>query len=518
LRFIVVALFFLINLYGQSDSELLTRAQKYLKSASKTDQVRAYNDYKNLYLRAIMDDNYELRLSALDGIVKSGNKLKIDVEKYENELKNAATNKKVVQKVVPKVEETPKQAVVLKELPKKELPKKIAEEPKKILASATETSYTTSRAQEIEAPKKSNKKKIQVTSSHKLKSIRWQESRLLLNFDKELTQNQVNYFTLHEPKKSRYRYIFDIHASMLSKAQNLRKSNIDKIKIAQFDQDTLRLVIENSQKIDVSFKRDGSSLVINTALNEKRPTVSAPATIATSRDIQPRRKAIDRHKVIVIDPGHGGKDPGAVGYKKYREKVVVLDISKKLKAILESRGYRVYLTRDRDKFLTLRERSIYANKRHADLFVSIHANAVEKKNAHKAYGIECYFLDKSRSNRAKNVAAKENSADLSGLNFYAKESFLNTLSSHNIIASNKLAIDLQGNMLKILRKSYRDIKDGGVRPAPFWVLVGAQMPAVLVEVGFISHSMEAERLVNRSYQEKLALGLANGIENYFINN
>jgi len=134
------------------------------------------------------------------------------------------------------------------------------------------------------------------------------------------------------------------------------------------------------------------------------------------------------------------------------------------------------------------------------------------------HGIECYFLSKSRTNRAKKVAEKENSADISDMNFYGKESFLNTLGSHNIVASNKLAIDLQRSMLARLKKSYQDIYDGGVREGPFWVLVGAQMPSVLVEVGFITHPKEARRLVNNRYQKKLAIGLANGIERYFLNN
>ena len=103
------------------------------------------------------------------------------------------------------------------------------------------------------------------------------------------------------------------------------------------------------------------------------------------------------------------------------------------------------------------------------------------------------------------------------MNFYGKESFLNTLNSHNIIAANKLAIDLQRSALLSLKKRYKYIKDAGVREGPFWVLVGAQMPAVLVEVGFITNPREARRLVNRTYQKTLAKGLANGVERYFIN-
>jgi len=461
LRFFLLTLLLVVSLYGQSDAELLKRAALFLKSSSKTDQFRAYNDYKNLYLRALMDNDDKLRSSALHGIVKSGGKLHIDVSQYAEEL----------EKMTPK------------------------------------TSYNPPKSKSIS--KKKSSKKIKIKSSHKLKSIRWKGNRLVLKFDKKLQNNQVNYFTLYDSKKKRYKYVFDIHASMLTQSQTLRKSGIDRIKIAQFNPTTLRLVIENSSKLSVRFKKETTTLVVNidgVSVSKKSSTTSA---------LSPKR--LDRNKIIVLDAGHGGKDPGAVGYKRYREKIVVLQIAKELKEILKSRGYKVYMTRENDKFIKLRNRTQYANRKNADLFISIHANAVGKKSAKKAYGIECYFLDKSRSSRAKKVAAQENSADMSEMDFYGKESFLHTLNSHNIIAANKLAIDLQRGMLSSLRKSYKKIKDGGVRPAPFWVLVGAQMPAVLVEVGFITNPMEAKRLVKRNYQKKLALGLANGVERYFLN-
>lgn len=462
LRFVFLALFLLSSLFAQSDSELLKRANSLLNSPNKSDQFRAYNDYKSLYLRALMDQDEKLHLSALQGIVQSGTKLRIDVSQYSQELS----------------------------------------------AMPQKSSYKAPKPQEIKTTKKAQN--IKLISSHKLTSIEWRESQLVLMFDKRLKSNQVNYFTLYDPKKKSYRYVFDIHASMLSESQSLRKSGVEKIRLAQFDPNTLRLVFENSQKLNIRFKKEGSSLIINVG--------DSGTQKATSTKTKGAPKRVERNKVIVIDPGHGGKDPGAVGYKGYREKIVVMQISKELKSILESRGYRVYLTRGGDKFLKLRERTGFANRKKADLFISIHANAVGKKDAAKVHGIECYYLDKSRSNRAKKVAALENSADMSEMDFYGKESFLHTLSSHNIIASNKLAIDLQGGMLNSLRKSYKNVKDGGVRPAPFWVLVGAQMPSVLVEVGFITHPTEASRLVNRDYQKKIALGLANGVERYFLNN
>lgn len=465
LRFFTLILLLATLLEAVSDKELLKRADSFMKTDTKTDQFRAYNDYKNLYLRSLMIEDEKLRLSALEGILKSGTALRIDVSQYEDELKKS---------------------------------KKTA-------------SYKAPTQSRVKKVKKSED--IKIKSSHKLKSIRWRDGRLVLRFDKKLRDNQVNYFRLYDSEKKLNKYVFDVHASMLTRSQNLQKKDIDNIKLAQFNPYTLRLVIENRAKVKVSFKKSENELIIYLR-SAKKATAKAAPKAEKSRV----SSSINRDKIIVIDPGHGGKDPGAVGYKKYREKVVVLQIAKELRRILKSRGYRVYMTRSDDKFVKLRERTQYANRKNADLFISIHANAVAKKSAHKAYGIESYFLDKSRSSRAKKVAAQENSADMSEMDFYGKESFLNTLNSHNIVAANKLAIDLQRGVLGSLQKRYKDIKGAGVKSAPFWVLVGAQMPAVLVEVGFITHPMEAKRLVNRTYQKRLAKGMADGVERYFLNN
>jgi N-acetylmuramoyl-L-alanine amidase len=177
------------------------------------------------------------------------------------------------------------------------------------------------------------------------------------------------------------------------------------------------------------------------------------------------------------------------------------------------------MTRSNDSFIKLRNRTKFANKKNADLFISIHANSIPKtSNIHKAYGIECYFLSTARSGRAKNVAAKENSSDIKDLDYYGKQNFLSIMNNGKIVASHKLAIDLQRSMMSQMRKKYNKIKDGGVREGPFWVLVGAQMPAVLVEIGFISNPMEAKRMVSNQYQDNLAKGLADGIERYFSKN
>jgi len=456
--FISFFLFLTVSLFAEG-SGTLHHANKLVNSSKKSDIFRAYNDYKNLYLEALMNNDESLRLGALKGIVKSANKLHIDVENYEKELAR-------VKKYIPK---------------KKPLLK--------------EKKYYT--------PIKNTPKKDLHVSSIKLHAIHWKSSKLLCSFTKVLRHNQVNYFSLYDRKLKKYKYVFDIHASMASKPQKLYKKGVDSIELLQYKPDTLRLIILNHTKLKVHFSLQVKQLIIS---------------MQQSKKVKKYNTLYNPKKTIVIDAGHGGKDPGAIGYKHYREKVVVLHIAKDLQKILKQRGYKVYMTRSGDYFIKLRNRTKFANRKKADLFISIHANAVGKRRASKAEGVECYFLDKSRSSRAKKVAAQENLADMTEMDYYGKELFLSTLNSHNIVASNKLAIDLQRGVLARLRKSYRNVKDSGVRPAPFWVLVGAQMPAVLVEVGFITHPKEAKRLVSKSYQQKMAEGLANGIERYFINN
>ena len=448
-RFLLVLSVFIVSLYGLSDLETLKKADKLIKSTIKSNNFRAYNDYKNIYLRSVMQNDKKLRIRSLKGIINSGNKLHIDISRYKKELSKA-------------------------------LPK----------------SYK-------------KHKKVHISKSTRLKSAKIIGDRLTLTFDKILSKNQVNYFKIYDAKKRRYRYVFDVHA-ILTKNYKLRKKDINRIRIAQYNLKTIRIVIEDSKKVKINFIRKNKSLLIDINAKKKK----------ASKNIAKRHipKRADRDKIIVIDPGHGGKDPGAIGYKKYREKIVVFKIARHLKNILNNRGYKVYMTRYRDKFIKLKNRTGYANKKKADIFVSIHANAVPRKNAKKAQGIETYFLSPSRSKRAEKVAAKENSADIGDMNFYGKKSFLNVLNSRKIIASNKLAIDLQRGMLGALNKKYKNVVDGGVREGPFWVLVGAQMPAVLVEVGFVSHPYEAKRLVDDKYRKIMALGLADGIERYFANN
>lgn len=213
---------------------------------------------------------------------------------------------------------------------------------------------------------------------------------------------------------------------------------------------------------------------------------------------------------IVIDPGHGGKDPGAIGHG-LKEKDIVLRLSKKLKkALEESRGYEVMLTREDDRYLPLEERTAIANGNNADLFVSVHINAHPLSSVH---GVETYFLNLSSNKEAMRVAALENAT--SELHMSDLEDVLaDIMKNSKIEESTKLAQNVHSTIIAGLNDSGYPLKDLGVKQAPFYVLIGAEMPAILLEVAFISNPDEARKLTNDKFLESFADRVAQGIETY----
>lgn len=411
-----------------------------------------------------MNDDEELCKTCLSGLIKTGKKLHIDVIDYEDALKRR--NLKKTSKPIPK--------------------------------QAEKTTYKkTTQKTETTPPS--------IASKNRLKSIRWKDSqRLVLIFTRTIRKSELNSFALNDTKNNKYKKIYDINAVLTEKAMQLTHTSVSKIRLAQFDQNTLRIVFENDAIIKQQYKIEKNELTIKMS--------------SVNRELSyiPLKQNLSK-KIIVIDPGHGGKDAGAVGHKRYREKVVVLQLSKKLRDILLKRGYTVYMTRNSDNFVELRQRTHFANKKKADLFLSIHANSVPKKNWKKAQGIETYFLSTNNSARAKRVAAVEN-VDVGKMDKGGMNDALHLMNREKIFASNKLAIDMQQNMLASLREKYGNIKGNGVRSGPFWVLVGAQMPAVLIELGFISHPKEAVNMIDHRYQKTQAIGIANGVDRYFAKN
>ncbi|WP_120949089.1 N-acetylmuramoyl-L-alanine amidase family protein [Helicobacter pylori] len=242
-----------------------------------------------------------------------------------------------------------------------------------------------------------------------------------------------------------------------------------------------------------------------------------PIFIAEKNDafIKTKRK---KHKKIVLDAGHGGKDCGAMSANLVCEKDIVLEVVKFLYKELKKRGYSVLLTRDKDIYIDLVARTELANRKSADLFISVHANSIPKRSTSNAHGIETYFLSTARSERARKVAEQENKDDVNLMDYFSKSLFLNSLNTQRLIVSNKLAIDVQYGMLQSVRKNYPDVVDGGVREGPFWVLAGALMPSILIEIGYNSHAIESKRIQSKPYQKILAKGIADGIDSFFSKN
>jgi N-acetylmuramoyl-L-alanine amidase len=193
---------------------------------------------------------------------------------------------------------------------------------------------------------------------------------------------------------------------------------------------------------------------------------------------------------IVIDPGHGGKDPGSEIEEAYKEKNITLEIAKRLARRLRKEiGCEVFLTRNKDAFLSLEQRTAIANMEKADLFVSLHVNAHKDSRIN---GLETYFLNMATDQQAVLVAARENATsekNISDLQTILNDLMMNT----KIRESNRLAYQVQKGMVESTSKRYRGIRNLGVKQAPFYVLIGAQMPAILVEVGFLSNRTERKK-------------------------
>ena len=213
-------------------------------------------------------------------------------------------------------------------------------------------------------------------------------------------------------------------------------------------------------------------------------------------------------RTVVIDAGHGGRDPGAMHHGVV-EKDVNLDVAKRLGDILTKRGYTVKYTRDRNKWLSLGERVRLGKRSKGDLFVSIHVNACENP---KASGFETYILDFARTSSASRLAAIENanSGRLGDMDNVLTE----ILRGARTAESRRLADHIQGSTLKHLQRQGYKVQNGGVKGAPFFVLVGSSMPSVLVEIGYCSNRAEASRLKNQKYRQQMAQGIANGIVSY----
>ena len=213
---------------------------------------------------------------------------------------------------------------------------------------------------------------------------------------------------------------------------------------------------------------------------------------------------------IVLDPGHGGKDPGASGLYALVEKKIALDISRSIAIVLRKQlppGNKIILTRNRDRFIKLANRTSFANQQGADIFISIHINSSPNR---KTNGIETYLLAEATNDRSLKLAARESGTTVARMDDL--KIILNDLwFRHKVDESQQLAIDVQGETVSALRRRYAGIKDLGVKRGPFYVLFGATMPSILIEMAFLTNRVEARRLNKKEYRQVLSNGVARGI-------
>lgn len=349
-------------------------------------------------------------------------------------------------------------------------------------------------------------KKIPKKISYEISSVYTQENQIIINFERDVTKSDVKFFELNYTNINKD--IYDIVGNFKdAEPTKLKINGVDRIYISQYKPNVLRINFSHKTNLKTTYE-----------IIENQMVITVHGLKDNKVDLQTALFQFRQSKVIVLDAGHGGKDPGAVGYKKLREKDIVLKVNNDLAKELKKRGYKVYSTRYKDTFLSLKSRTQYANTKSANVFISIHVNAVAKSKAKDTFGIETYFLSPARSERAKRVAALENKSEIRSMDAASKDMFLMMTNQSKITASHKLSIDIHRNMLYNLKKKYNDTVDHGVREGPFWVLLGAQMPSILIELGYITHPKEALRLNDSTYQKLLVDGIANGIDEYFRNN
>ena len=349
-------------------------------------------------------------------------------------------------------------------------------------------------------------------------------TRVILTLDKEATYI-YKALAKNQAQKKPPRFYIDIKNSVLPKEfkKKIVSNNgiIKKLRIAQFNPQTTRLVIDlytltetkvfatklgKEHKIIIDILGNSESPQLNAILDELKQDNKKNSNINLAEAFGLKVKR------IIIDPGHGGKDPGAVGNKQYYEKKIVLKLALMLKKELKKALPKIdiLLTRETDKFISLEKRTAFANSKKGDLFISLHCNALENT---KVRGIETYYLSLTKNQTALNLAARENSSSLK--NISDLQAILNDLINQTKVPeSKKLAQIVQKNLIQELKKKYSP-KSLGVKKAPFLVLVGSQMPSILVEVGFVTNKNERALLSRSSYLQKISQGITKGKVAFF---
>ena len=301
---------------------------------------------------------------------------------------------------------------------------------------------------------------------------------------------------------------------------------VRQVRIGQYSADVVRVVLDlQNRTAHNAFMVSGPHRLIIDVAGEK--TAEAPyqpgsrVNEVAARGRQPTNKTAASTSVsnglrkVVLDPGHGGKDPGASGPGGIAEKDIVLSIAKKLALKLKAEmGTEVVLTRKDDRFVPLEDRTLLANSEDADLFISLHVNASPNIDAK---GIETYYLDNTTDEAAIRLAARENATsrkNISDLQFILSDMMQNMKLEDSITLAHRLQTSLVSGMSKFMG----DVKDLGVKKALFHVLVGARMPSVLVEMFFITNKTESRVMADAGYRDAMVNALFEGIQKYAQSN
>ncbi len=365
--------------------------------------------------------------------------------------------------------------------------------------------------------------KAQVTG-FKLLTLK-DQTRVMLDLSQE-TRFEVRRLKEDPLKRTPARIYVDILGAKLALASRdtlaVDDNVLRQVRVGQYSADVVRVVIDmNALRAHNAFIIPEPTQLVIDILGPGAPQ-KAPAKEAAMRIEPSSQKPVAGAKKadppaagglrkIVLDPGHGGKDPGAVGVGGVAEKDIVLSVAKKLARKLKAElGVQVVLTRHDDHFVPLEDRTALANSEDADLFISLHVNASPNSEAR---GIETYYLDNTTDEAAIRLAARENRTsrrNISDLQFILSDMMQNMKLEDSITLAHRLQGALVGGMTKVMG----DVRDLGVKKALFHVLVGARMPSVLVEMFFISNRIDARAMSQDSHQDALVEALYDGIQKF----
>ncbi|WP_119332734.1 N-acetylmuramoyl-L-alanine amidase [Geobacter sulfurreducens] len=424
-----------------------------------------------------------------------------------------------------KEEKASKKGTVTKEAARKKTSTTKATETKKA-GTDTRTAGTTKAAESAGAT--TGEARAQVTEIRYWSNPDY--TRVAITLDREV-RFESNQIKQHVSDANPSRIYIDLNASRLGpgvKDLSIGDGLLKTARVGQYRADVVRVVldVENVKDYKVFPLSDPFRIIIDVKgvrpleiSRLKEQIQPAPAVAAEPKKIEPReekprvgaRFKPGKIRRIVVDPGHGGHDPGAVGAHGTQEKNVVLTIGLKLaEKLRDELGIDVVMTRSTDVFIPLEERTAIANKVNADLFVSIHANASLNRGAS---GIETYYLNLAKTEKAAQLAARENGTSLEKVSLLQAILF-DLMANYKLNDSAHLAEEVQKALYRKLHGQYPSTRNLGVKQGPFYVLVGATMPSILVETAFISNEVEEERLKDSSYQEQAAEGILEGIKGY----